>query len=117
MVFIMTQYCIVIHTLNYYKHFFLLCLARVRGGDCGDEVASWLHRVLGKPYRLVCKSLEQEREAKKQPTEGADKVRLSLSNEAQYLLVTWSAVEHIHKLMGVAHNEEGAVVSLCAFVL
>ena len=92
---------------------------RVQGGDCGDDVASWLHRVLNKPYRLVHKSPGQAREAKKQPaTNGASKVRLSLSNEAQYLLVTWSAVEYVHRLMGVASGrEEVAVVSQCVCVL
>ena len=85
---------------------------RVQGEDCGDEVASWLHRVLNKPYRLVHKSPGRVREAKKQPATGGatGKARLSLSNEAQYLLVTWSAVEYVHRLMGAASNEEEAAV-------
>ncbi len=79
----------------------ILTVSRVRCIDYGDEVGKWLTQVLKVEARLVRQNPAHKRnslapskeEGAPCNTEGAS--LLSLANEAQYLLLSLSSVEHI----------------------
>lgn len=64
---------------------------RVKGLDCGDLVAHWLTNVLNRHCRLVRQNPTVQRNSKRSVIE----TPLSLANEAQYLLVSQSSVDHL----------------------
>lgn len=72
-----------------------VCGDRIDGIDCGDEVADWLDDVLCTTgLRLIQQSINDKRTAKNDmPTEQA----ISLSNQAQFLLVNVASVDWLAK--------------------
>ncbi|XP_021941383.1 molybdenum cofactor sulfurase isoform X2 [Zootermopsis nevadensis] len=75
-----------------------VCGDRVQGWDCGDDVASWLCDALGRQgLRLIRQWNSDSRVSKeKMKSRGQDsnqKSVLSLSNQAQFLLVNKSSVQ------------------------
>ncbi|XP_047022570.1 molybdenum cofactor sulfurase isoform X1 [Helicoverpa zea] len=73
-----------------------VCTDTIKGHDCGDEVADWISEALEVSYlRLIRQSSEDNRVLKKQ-TEGEKKL-LSLSNQAQFLLINKATVRWLRK--------------------
>lgn len=66
----------------------------VSGYDCGDEVADWISEACEVSYlRLIRQSRDDKRAVKKNNEE---KNMLSLSNQAQYLLINKATVRWLH---------------------
>ncbi|XP_049945847.1 molybdenum cofactor sulfurase 3 [Schistocerca serialis cubense] len=66
-----------------------VCGDRVRAEDCGDGAAGWLQEALGRPgLRLVRQSADDRRHGKGP----ADTSELSLSNQAQYLMINLASI-------------------------
>lgn len=66
-----------------------VCTDVVKGYDCGDEVADWISNALGISYlRLIKQSSERLQKQKSHE----EQRMLSLSNQAQYLLVNKATV-------------------------
>lgn len=64
----------------------------IKGIDCGDEVADWISEALEMSFlRLIRQSNNDNRSLKKKKDE--DKKLLSLSNQAQYLLINKATVK------------------------
>ncbi|CAH1774686.1 unnamed protein product, partial [Owenia fusiformis] len=71
-----------------------VCGDRVSGVDCGDEVASWLSRVLNQDgCRLIRQSQSESRVCKLRPDDSGSK--MSLANESQYLLINLSSCREL----------------------
>lgn len=67
-----------------------VCGDRVQAEDCGDAAACWLQEALGRPgLRLVRQSAEDGRHGKG----GANTPGLSLSNQAQYLMLNMASID------------------------
>ena len=63
-----------------------MCTDIVKGYDCGDEVADWISNCLEISYlRLI-------RQSSDRIVKGAEQTMLSLSNQAQYLLINKATV-------------------------
>ncbi|CAD0197426.1 unnamed protein product [Chrysodeixis includens] len=68
-----------------------VCTDTVQGYDCGDEVADWISEALEISYlRLIRQSSDDHRVQKKK--HDGDQKLLSLSNQAQYLLINKATV-------------------------
>lgn len=68
----------------------------MKGLDCGDTAAIWLTNVLNKNCRLVKQNQSIQRNSKRSISESIERGSpLSLANEAQYLLVSQSSVDHL----------------------
>ncbi|XP_069687555.1 molybdenum cofactor sulfurase 2 [Periplaneta americana] len=71
-----------------------VCGDRVQGWDCGDDVASWLSNALGRPGLRLIRHWDSDcRISKVKKKDERQKVALSLSNQAQFLLINSSSVE------------------------
>lgn len=69
-----------------------VCTDIIKGIDCGDEVADWISEALEVSFlRLIRQSSNDNRSLKKKKDE--DKKLLSLSNQAQYLLINKATVK------------------------
>ncbi|CAH0407300.1 unnamed protein product [Chilo suppressalis] len=69
-----------------------VCTDIIQGYDCGEEAADWVSNVLGVSFlRLVRQSNEVNRLQKKKKDDTGSKL-LSLSNQAQFLLVNKATV-------------------------
>lgn len=69
-----------------------MCSDVVKGYDCGDAVADWISNALGISYlRLIRQASEDNRIQKKKNSE--ERNMLSLSNQAQYLLINKATVK------------------------
>ncbi|XP_050664307.1 molybdenum cofactor sulfurase isoform X2 [Leptidea sinapis] len=65
-----------------------VCTDVIKGYDCGEEAADWVSNALGISYlRLIRQSYEDSRVSK------AGDIQLSLSNQAQFLLVNKATVQ------------------------
>lgn len=63
-----------------------MCTDIVKGYDCGDEIADWISNCLEISYlRLI-------RQSSDRIVKGAEQTMLSLSNQAQYLLINKATV-------------------------
>lgn len=77
---------------------------RIEGFNCGSEVNNWLTKVIGKKAILIRKQSSTKRFRKSsEPSEQSLTQPLSLSNEAQYLMVSESTVEYLRQIMS-KHN-------------
>uniref|UniRef100_A0A1B6ED13 MOSC domain-containing protein n=1 Tax=Clastoptera arizonana TaxID=38151 RepID=A0A1B6ED13_9HEMI len=65
-----------------------VCTDYVQGVDCGDSVAEWLSKVLNKPGLRLIKQWGEEVRTKNK----TDNVKLSLANQAQFLIITEASV-------------------------
>ncbi|KAM9308264.1 molybdenum cofactor sulfurase [Gastrophryne carolinensis] len=76
-----------------------VCGDRVHTYDCGEEIATWLSRFLGRRCRLIRQSSSFKRYsgANKKELVGATLPSLSLVNEAQYLLVNTASIRHLNQ--------------------
>ncbi|XP_060680813.1 molybdenum cofactor sulfurase isoform X1 [Hemiscyllium ocellatum] len=77
-----------------------VCGDRVKGLDCGENVAKWISTFLGRQSFLIRQSSSFHRALKKQHTQVQDQALnespcLSLVNEAQYLLINMASIRHI----------------------
>lgn len=69
-----------------------VCGDRIEGIDCGDDVAAWLSYVLCTPgIRLVQQTTNDKRSTKN--GSGEAEQAISLSNQAQFLLISTASVE------------------------
>ncbi|XP_041970861.1 molybdenum cofactor sulfurase [Aricia agestis] len=69
-----------------------VCTDIVKGYDCGDDVANWISEALGISFlRLIKQSDDHERVRKKNLDE--KQTLLSLSNQAQFLLINRATVK------------------------
>ncbi|XP_024084503.1 molybdenum cofactor sulfurase isoform X2 [Cimex lectularius] len=71
-----------------------VCQDRVQGVDCGDEVANWLSKVLGKQGLRLIRQVPEDTRAHK-----TNKGELSLVNQAQYLLINKKSVDWLGELL------------------
>ncbi|KAL0269311.1 UNVERIFIED_CONTAM: hypothetical protein PYX00_007094 [Menopon gallinae] len=77
-----------------------VCGDRILGYDCGDEVSDWLSRHLNiSGLRLIKQSNEDQRKIKA-PKVNPNDGKLSLSNQAQYLLINEQSVRWLQKRIG-----------------
>ncbi|XP_023952640.2 molybdenum cofactor sulfurase [Bicyclus anynana] len=68
-----------------------VCTDIVKGYDCGDDVADWISNALGISYlRLIRQASDDSRMKKNKNSE--EKNMLSLSNQAQFLLINKATV-------------------------
>lgn len=67
-----------------------VCGDRIKVYDCQDEVAEWLSNILNTSVRLVRQSSGDERKYKNKKDQSSKS--LSLSNQAQYLLISQQSV-------------------------
>ncbi|MGH0135534.1 UNVERIFIED_CONTAM: hypothetical protein FKN15_023522 [Acipenser sinensis] len=76
-----------------------VCGDRVKTFDCGDEVADWISKFLGRHCRLIRQSSDFTRDVKKRHLQGQAWVSASLSlvNEAQYLMVNRTSILHLQE--------------------
>ncbi|KAF5919135.1 molybdenum cofactor sulfurase [Diceros bicornis minor] len=90
-----------------------VCADRVNTYDCGEEISSWLSKLLGRPCHLIKQSSNFQRNARKKhgkdPSPGTT-ATLSLVNEAQYLLINRSSVLELHQQLNTS-DENGKVES------
>ncbi|KAK5644280.1 hypothetical protein RI129_008125 [Pyrocoelia pectoralis] len=68
-----------------------VCGDRILGWDCGDEVGNWLSEVLGYPGLRLLKQCDDIKEINRSVNE--EKASLSLTNQAQFLLINTASVE------------------------
>lgn len=69
-----------------------VCMDSIQGYDCGDDVADWISEALEISFlRLIRQSNVDQRKLKSKNNEKDTKL-LSLSNQAQYLLVNKATV-------------------------
>ncbi|CAK1598736.1 unnamed protein product [Parnassius mnemosyne] len=73
-----------------------VCMDIVKGYDCGDEVADWISNALGISYLRLVKQSNTDNRIQKKNIEGDQKL-LSLSNQAQFLLINKATVRWLHK--------------------
>lgn len=69
-----------------------VCNDIVNGVDCGDEVADWVSEALEESYLRVIRQSVSDTRMQKKKKEG-DKKFLSLSNQAQFLLINRTTVK------------------------
>uniref|UniRef100_A0A2A4J3D5 Molybdenum cofactor sulfurase n=1 Tax=Heliothis virescens TaxID=7102 RepID=A0A2A4J3D5_HELVI len=75
-----------------------ICTDTIKGFDCGDEIADWISEALEISYlRLIRQASEDDRAVKKKH-EGEKKL-LSLSNQAQFLLINKATVRWLRKMI------------------
>ncbi|KAF9411629.1 hypothetical protein HW555_009632 [Spodoptera exigua] len=73
-----------------------VCTDIVQGYDCGDEVADWISEALEISYlRLIRQSSDDNRSQKKK--QNGEKKMLSLSNQAQFLLINKATVRWLRE--------------------
>lgn len=72
-----------------------VCGDRIDGIDCGDEVAAWLDDILcASGLRLIQQNSNDKRSTK---SNGAAEQAISLSNQAQFLLINVASVDWLTK--------------------
>jgi molybdenum cofactor sulfurtransferase len=77
-----------------------VCGDRIQGWDCGDEVADWLCQVLSlSDLRLI-----------KQSSDGRKNGRISLSNQAQFLLVSENSVKWLMDQVEDCDEDVGSAI-------
>ncbi|XP_041100886.1 molybdenum cofactor sulfurase isoform X2 [Polyodon spathula] len=83
-----------------------VCGDRVKTFDCGDEVADWISKFLGRHCRLIRQGSDFTREVKKGHLQGQAWVSASLSlvNEAQYLMVNRTSILHLQEEIQKRNN-------------
>lgn len=72
-----------------------VCGDRIEGFDCGNEVADWLSDALNIPgLRLIRQNSEMKRITRNQKEKSNDMIQkeISLSNQAQFLLINKTSV-------------------------
>ncbi|XP_035438690.2 molybdenum cofactor sulfurase isoform X1 [Spodoptera frugiperda] len=73
-----------------------VCTDIIQGYDCGDEVADWISEALEISYlRLIRQSSDDNRVQKKK--QNGEKKLLSLSNQAQFLLINKATVRWLRE--------------------
>lgn len=73
-----------------------VCTDIIQGYDCGDEVADWISEALEISYlRLIRQSSDDNRAQKKK--QNGEKKLLSLSNQAQFLLINKATVRWLRE--------------------
>ncbi|XP_065169463.1 molybdenum cofactor sulfurase 3 [Atheta coriaria] len=75
-----------------------VCGDKIQGFDCGDEVAYWLDAMLNREGLRLIKQFD--RNAKHQ------EIKLSLVNQAQFLLINKASVEWLYKRVPDVPDEE-----------
>ncbi len=81
----------------------------MKGTDCGDVAAEWLTAVLGRKCRLVRQHPCHHRSRRTHShTQEEVPVRLSLANEAQYLLLARSSLEQLIGEIKERNDEEAS---------
>lgn len=79
------------------KYFSRVCTDTVESYDCGPVISEWLCNVLGSPgLHLVRQGQSHVRCAKRGQSASG---RISLANEAQYLLISRSSISAFHERM------------------
>lgn len=73
-----------------------VCGDRVDGIDCGDGVAEWLSNILGTNGLRLIRQNENDKRAAKTKSE-TKKHAISLSNQAQFLLINTTSVDWLAK--------------------
>lgn len=73
-----------------------VCLDMVKGYDCGDEVSDWISNALGISFLRLIKQSNTEPRIQKKNIEGDQKL-LSLSNQAQFLLINKASVRWLYE--------------------
>lgn len=68
-----------------------VCTDIIYGYDCGDEVADWISNALEVSFLRLFRQSNEEHRVQKKKVDGDQKL-LSLSNQAQYLLVNKATV-------------------------
>ncbi|XP_071942133.1 molybdenum cofactor sulfurase-like isoform X2 [Antedon mediterranea] len=68
-----------------------VCMHRVQGIDCGQEVSDWLTDVLGQRCRLIKKNNQYKRLTKL----NGEAVEVSFANESQFLLLNKASLDHL----------------------
>ncbi|KAH3825946.1 hypothetical protein DPMN_127833 [Dreissena polymorpha] len=89
-----------------------VCGDRVSSVDCGDVVADWLSEALCRPgCRLIRQAADDTRASKLKSSiydsTGSD-MRLSLSNESQYLMITQDSAAALHQKILERYQEGDA---------
>ncbi|KAF5304583.1 hypothetical protein FQA39_LY09634 [Lamprigera yunnana] len=74
-----------------------VCGDQIQGWDCGNEVATWLSTVLNCPGLRLIKHRNDSRSSKSKIAE--EKVKLSLTNQAQFLLINMASVRWLFDQM------------------
>uniref|UniRef100_A0A914UUE0 MOSC domain-containing protein n=1 Tax=Plectus sambesii TaxID=2011161 RepID=A0A914UUE0_9BILA len=78
-----------------------VCSDRVSTADCGDAVAAWLESAIEESgCRLRRQTDEIERSSRRNPGD-----RVSLVNEAQYLLINRASVRVLSEIVGIGEDE------------
>ncbi|XP_033098163.1 molybdenum cofactor sulfurase-like [Anneissia japonica] len=70
-----------------------VCMDRVQGIDCGQEVSDWLSDVLGQRCRLI----KQNHRYKRHTNRIGETAEVSFVNESQFLLVNKASINHLLK--------------------
>ncbi|GBP35278.1 Molybdenum cofactor sulfurase [Eumeta japonica] len=74
-----------------------VCTDLVQGYDCGDEVGDWISDALGISFLRLIRQSDYTTRSKKSDT---NDVKLSLSNQAQFLLINMATVQWLqNKIM------------------
>jgi hypothetical protein len=87
------------------RYFIVYVICSIRGNDCGDEAAVWLSTALSRQCRLI----EMDRSVNRQMKISSGNNMLSLSNEAQYLLVNYSSLHYLHDVLADKLGSENTV--------
>ncbi|XP_039749552.1 molybdenum cofactor sulfurase [Pararge aegeria] len=69
-----------------------VCMDVVKGYDCGDTVADWISNCLGISYLRLIRQASDDNRIQKKNNSGEHNM-LSLSNQAQYLLINKATVQ------------------------
>ncbi|KAG7294963.1 hypothetical protein JYU34_022637 [Plutella xylostella] len=74
-----------------------VCADMIKGYDCGDEVAQWISEALETSFlRLIRQASDDQRQLKSKNPDSSGKI-LSLSNQAQFLLINKASVRWLKK--------------------
>ncbi|XP_076254988.1 molybdenum cofactor sulfurase isoform X2 [Rhynchophorus ferrugineus] len=69
-----------------------ICGSKVRGYDCGDEVADWLSETLNKPGLRLLRQCDFSEDITGRTSQKGTSAALSLANQAQYLLINLASI-------------------------
>ncbi|CAF4811834.1 unnamed protein product [Pieris macdunnoughi] len=69
-----------------------VCTDIIKGTDCGDAVADWISNALGIAFLRLIRQSSNDTRSQKKKNDGSNKL-LSLSNQAQFLLVNKATVK------------------------
>lgn len=69
-----------------------VCADLIKGYDCGDEVADWISEALGISYLRLIRQSDEHKRINKKNKSSESQTMLSLSNQAQFLLINKGTV-------------------------